>query len=69
MNIEKRNYQTIPTNTILIYLKCILAKITKLKTTNGEEYELELSNVTGVGKLELVIPKDKIVDKAGNKNI
>ena len=44
-------------------------KITKLKTTNGEEYELELSNVTGVGKLELVIPKDKIVDKAGNKNI
>lgn len=44
-------------------------KITKLKTTNGEEYELELSNVTGVGKLELVISKDKIVDKAGNKNI
>lgn len=46
-----------------------IKKITKLKTTNGEEYELELSNVTGVGKLELVIPKDKIVDKAGNKNI
>ena len=46
-----------------------IKKITKLKTTNGEEYELELSNVTGVGKLELVIPKDKIEDKAGNKNI
>lgn len=47
----------------------VIKTISKVKTTNGEEYELELKNITGVGKLLIIIPKGKIVDKAGNKNV
>ena len=46
----------------------VIKSITKLNTESGEEYTLELTNITKIGELAIVIPQDKIIDKAGNKN-
>ena len=42
--------------------------LTKQTSSSGVNYTLKLSNVTGDGKLEVIVPSGKIKDKAGNTN-
>lgn len=42
--------------------------LTKQSVSGGVNYTLKLSNVTGDGKLEVIIPSGKIKDQAGNVN-
>lgn len=47
----------------------VIKSMTKLNTESGEEYTLELTNITKIGELAIVIPQDKVIDKSGNKNL